>query len=123
MTVPAGVWGPYGGPPPAFMPFGWAQVNSDGTFSSSSGNLSMLKGSAGNYILHPLDDKGNPLHYARAGLMADAISDSGVPFVCSVSYGLGPGSDGIQVTVYNSETQAMSDEPFMFKLYTTGKLA
>jgi hypothetical protein len=114
---PQGAWGPYGGKGPAFKPFGWALVNADGTFSASSGNLSMLKGSAGTYILQPLDDNGNVLHYPLKALIPVVNITEGIPFIASPTYGIGPSADGIQVLTYDT-TFTLSDAAFYFTLYT-----
>lgn len=94
--------------------YGYAQVNANGTFAMGSANLSMIKGSTGNYILQPED------HRPSTEWLAHAINSTGIPFICSIVYGIGPTSDGIQVTVYNTETQAVADEPFQFILWHVG---
>ena len=112
---PEGPWGSYGTPGPAFAPFASALVNNDGTFLWSSGNLSMLKGSAGNYILQPLDAKGNPLHYPSKALLPIPIVTGGAPYKAIPTFGLGPSSDGIQVLVYDA-TNTLVDQEFYFAL-------
>ena len=78
---------------PGLELYGYAFVNSDGTFAFGTPTLTMIKGSAGNYIIQPAD------HFAQADLMAIAISAEGIPFLPSLTYGLGPTGDGVQVLV------------------------
>jgi|SRR5580698_2639023 hypothetical protein len=115
---PQGNWGPYGAKGPTFCPFGWAQVNADGTLAASSGNLQITKGSAGVYTFQPLDDKGNPLHYPQNGLLADAQISDGTPSRASILYGIGATDDGILINTFNS-SNAATNTAFYFKLYTT----
>jgi hypothetical protein len=112
---PEGAWGSYGSPGPAFAPFGWALVNANGTFAAGSGNLGMIKGTAGNYILQPLDDKGNPLHYPLKAVIPKVQIGEGLPFTGSPHFGFGPSSDGILVLTYDP-TPTLSDASFYFTL-------
>jgi len=81
----------------------------------------MLKGSAGNYILQPLNPDGNPAHYPESSLLPDVIISDDVPGIPAIDYGLGPSSDGISVTinVNLAGVNTPMDLPFYFKLWTT----
>lgn len=100
--------------PPAFRPLAWAKVNSDGTIASSSGNLTTLKGSAGNYIMMPA---GALIGFPPANMLAEAIQSSDVPAVMAIDYGLGPGSAGVSVVATVAATGTPTDLPFTFLLW------
>jgi hypothetical protein len=112
-------WGPFPKPnqPPSFQPAAWAKVNSDGTIASSDGRLTVIKGSAGNYIMMPA---GALIGLPTAQMLAMAIQQSDVPAVMSIDYGLGPGSAGVSVVATISSTGTPTDLPFTFLLWSTG---
>lgn len=110
---PQGPWGsfPASGKNQAFNPYGWALVNADGTFANSSGNLTMAKGGAGIYNL-VANDTINP-----APMLGMAIPIGPIPFVASIFPNAGPGNNAITVQIFNSATQASTDEPFLFMMW------
>lgn len=113
MKNPQGAWGPYGGKGLAFRPYGWAQVNGDGTIAASSGNLTLLHEGTGNYRITPSDN------LVSEQVLADAINSEGVPFLCSATYIVIAGVPSIRVSSYNSTSQALVDGPFWVKVWTT----
>lgn len=101
---------------PLFSPIAWTKTNTDGTFASSSGNLTMFKGSTGIYTYLP---SGSLAGIPVANLLAIAITSNNVPAVPSTSYGVGPGSLGVEVNLnlWSGGTAVPADEAHTFFLW------
>ena len=99
--------------PPAFAPYAWAVVNSDGTLAESSGNLTASKGSAGVYTFFPTDGSVLPATKIFVAPMPD------VPLSANYSYGTGPGSAGFSIEWQNPTTGTFvpTDVGFRFTLF------
>lgn len=110
---PGGPWGAYPFPDvlPGFRPYGFAIVQTDGTLINASGNLTVVHASTGNYIMRPA------VQLTQAQSLAMAIANGATPFVPSITYGIGPDSWDLQVTWFNSASQAAVDANFTFLLW------